>query len=251
MNHIKSIIGPYHNDTKTPLIMTIDGDDHQGHIDLNSLGYAWQANSLDSTPARWKISHNPSYYQIMLCTQSYLYQEIWSTKTKSLDQKAFGAIQQRRGCYSAKDRVLRYASYLLACNQLFFVQPYLHTTDSDQHDNRLNQLTIGRWLWFRKRSRRLWKKRCGAANHPMEFLSQAPFSASPTSLLVYIGWNFETAGIQSHRGSFSSILTSFLYPQLPSSLPSQYEQFWSHPGREDSRQVGVEIFSREYLNTWI
>ena len=95
LNQIKNIIGPYHNDTKTPLIMTIDGDDHQGHIDLNSLGYAWQANSLDSTPARWKISHNPSYYQIMFRTQGYICQEIWSTK--SLDQKAFSAIQERRG----------------------------------------------------------------------------------------------------------------------------------------------------------
>ena len=30
----------------------------QGHIDLTSLGYAWQANSLDSTPTRWKISNS-------------------------------------------------------------------------------------------------------------------------------------------------------------------------------------------------
>ena len=33
-------------DTTTLIMMT------QGHIDLTSLGYAWQANSLDSTPTR-------------------------------------------------------------------------------------------------------------------------------------------------------------------------------------------------------
>ena len=139
-------------------------------------------------------------------------------------------------------------SYLLACNQLFFVQPYLHTTECDQHENnRLNQLTIKRWLWFHNglKIRRWSKKRFGAAHPKMEFLSQAPFSASPTSLLVYIGCNYETAGIQSHQGFFPSFLTRILYPQLPTGLPSQYEQFWSHPCREDSCQVGLKM--REYL----
>ena len=86
----------------------------QGHIDLTSLGYAWQANSLESTPSRWDRALN-------------------------------------EGVFTNKEYVPRgHPSLTPSCNQLILVGPYLRAQLTDRHDSKFNQSLYEPWnLWFR------------------------------------------------------------------------------------------------------